>query len=270
LINPYGLKLHLFLVDYLRSDRIRDGVREFQSPSFRGENMLLYMVLLFLALAITGVLLRKRRLTEVLWLWFLGYNSLVSVRHVPLFAIVAAPILAGEITALWTRWVQARPSRSIARTLDAVTAQYHCRGLSLGLWAPAVTLWLAFSQGAGWPTDFLEGPFPVKIVAAHADELAASRVFTSDGWAGYLIYKNYPRQKVFFDDRHHYFGEPIIGDYLKIGGGSRQWRELMNRYGLDHALVGSDSPIASLLRLEPDWTAVQDDGSAVLFRRNVR
>jgi hypothetical protein len=270
LINPYGLKLHLFLVDYLRSDRIRDGVREFQSPSFRGENMLLYMVLLFLALALTGVLLRKRRLTEVLWLWFLGYNSLVSVRHVPLFAIVAAPILAGEITALWSRWVQARPSRSIARTLDAVTAQYQCRGLSLGLWAPAVTLWLAFSQGAGWPRDFLEGPFPVKIVAAHADEIAASRVFTSDGWAGYLIYKNYPRQKVFFDDRHHYFGEPIIGDYLKIGGGSRQWRELMNRYGLDHALVGSDSPIASLLRLEPDWTAVQDDGSAVLFRRNVR
>ena len=61
-----------------------------------------------------------------------------------------------------------------------------------------------------------------KIVADNADEIATSRVYTSDGWAGYLIYKNYPRQKVFFDDRHHYFGEPIIADYLKIGAGSRQ------------------------------------------------
>src|SRR5262249_30040507 len=29
LINPYGVKLHLFLIDYLRSDTIRNGVQEF-------------------------------------------------------------------------------------------------------------------------------------------------------------------------------------------------------------------------------------------------
>ena len=48
--------------------------------------------------SISGALLKKHRLTEVLWIWFLAYNSLVSVRHVPLFAIVAVPILAQEIT----------------------------------------------------------------------------------------------------------------------------------------------------------------------------
>src|SRR5690242_21173158 len=54
--------------------------QEFQSPSFRSESMYQFMALLFIGLALTAPLLRKRRLTEALWLWFLAYNSLVSVR----------------------------------------------------------------------------------------------------------------------------------------------------------------------------------------------
>jgi hypothetical protein len=266
LANPYGVKLHLFLLDYLRSDTIRNGVQEFQSPSFRSESLFHYMALVFLALAISGALLKKHRLTEVLWIWFLAYNSLVSVRHVPLFAIVAVPILAQEITAWWNRWARAQPSRSIARTLDAITGQRQCGALRLSIWAPVVVLWLALSHSGAWPENFLEGPFPVKIVAAHADEIAASRVYTSDKWAGYLIYTNYPRQQVFFDDRHHYFGEPIIGDYLTIGSGRHQWRELLEWYRFNLALCTADSPLASLLRLHPDWKTVEEDGSAVLFR----
>jgi hypothetical protein len=96
--------------------------------------------------------------------------------------------------------------------------------------------------------------------------MAASRIYTSDKWAGYLIYRNYPRQQVFFDDRHHYFGEPIIGDYLKIGGGSFQWRELLERYRFNLVLCTVDSPLASLMKLHPDWKTVEDDGSAILFR----
>jgi len=266
LVNPYGVKLHLFLVDYLRSDTIRNGVQEFQSPSFRSESMFHYMVLLFLAVAISGALLKKHRLTEALWIWFLAYNSLVSVRHVPLFAIVTVPILASEITAWWSDWAQAQSRRSIARTLDAVTGQHGCGTLRLSIWAPAVVLWLALSHSTNWPQNFHEGPFPVKIVAAHADEIAAARVYTSDKWAGYLIYRNYPRQQVFFDDRHHYFGEPIIGDYLKLGSGNRQWRELLERYRFDLALLTLDSPLASLMKIHPDWKVVEEDGSAVLFR----
>jgi hypothetical protein len=266
LINPYGVKLHLFLLDYLRSDAIRSGVQEFLSPSFRSESLFHYMFVLFLALAMTGVLLKKHRLPEVLWIWFMAYNSLVSVRHVPLFMFVAAPILAEEITAWWTRWAQAQPGRSIARTLDAITSHYQCGALRVGLWAPGAVLWLALSHASNWPENFLEGPFPVKIVAAHADEIAASRVYTSDKWAGYLIYGNYPRQQVFFDDRHLYFGEPFIGDYLKIGSGNKQWRELLERYGFNLVLCTSDSALASLMKMHPGWKTVEDDGSAVLFR----
>jgi len=268
LINPYGLKLHLYLREFLNATTILDGVQEFQSPSFRAESMFHYMIVLFLALAITGSLLKKHRLTEVLWIWFLAYNSLVSVRHVPLFMIVAAPAVAVEITAWWNRWAQKQSRRSIAGTLDEVTAQFQAGSLCWSIWTPALVLALALSHSSNWPKTLLDGPFPVKIVEAHADEIATSRVYTSDSWAGYLIYRNYPRQRVFFDDRPGYFGLAIIHDYLHLANGSFEWRELLERYRFNLVLCAANSPLSSLLKLHPDWKVVEDDGKIILFRKN--
>ena len=146
LINPYGIKLHRFIAGVLNADVIRNGVQEFQSPSFRSESMFHYMIVLFLGLAITGSLLKKHRLTEVLWIWFWAYNSLVSVRHVPLFMIVASPILASEITYWWKRWVATKPARSISRTLEAITAHYEGNAVRMSVWTPAVVVALALSH----------------------------------------------------------------------------------------------------------------------------
>jgi hypothetical protein len=268
LLNPYGIKLHLFIREYLSSDTIRNGVQEFQSPSFRSESMFHYMFILFLALALTAPLLKKRRLAEVLWIWFWAYNSLVSVRHVPLFLIVTVPIVAAEVTSKWNQWVQTQPARSIVGTLQAVTTQGQCGKLRIGLWAPAVVVALALSHSSNWPENFLDGSFPVKIVEKHAGEIAASRVYTSDKWAGYLIYKNYPRQRVFFDDRHQYFGDAIIRDYIRIGAGSPDWRKLLDSYSLNMALCPADSPLSALLKIDPDWKVADGDGKIILFRRS--
>ena len=267
LLNPYGVKLYLFIHEYLNISVIRDNVQEFQSPSFRAESMFHYMLTLFLALAITGSLLKKHRLTEVLWLWFWAYNSLVSVRHVPLFMIVAVPIVAGEATGWWRRWLAAQPARSVARTLEAITSQYETHALRIGIWAPALVLLLALSHSSRWPVNFYDGPFPVNVVEKHADEIARSRIYTSDKWAGYLIYRNYPLQRVFFDDRHQYYGESMIADYLKIGAGNPGWRELLDRYGLNMALLPEDSALSSLLKMDAAWKMIESDGKIALFRR---
>ncbi len=55
LVNPYGVKLILYIRDTLGVSAIRNGVQEFQSPSFRAESMFHFMLVLFLALAITGL-----------------------------------------------------------------------------------------------------------------------------------------------------------------------------------------------------------------------
>jgi hypothetical protein len=83
LMNPYGWGLHKHVVEYLRSDWIRNVIQEFQSPSFRNENMMQFEVLLFAGLIAVGSLVRKKRIVEPLWVLFLAYEALSSGRHVP-------------------------------------------------------------------------------------------------------------------------------------------------------------------------------------------
>nr|MDP9115165.1 hypothetical protein [Acidobacteriota bacterium] len=54
LVNPYGWGLHAHVIQYLRSDWIGKVVQEFQSPVFRGENMLQFEALLFIGLIAAG------------------------------------------------------------------------------------------------------------------------------------------------------------------------------------------------------------------------
>ena len=71
LVNPYGYGLHRHVLEYLRSDWIRNVVQEFQSPSFRNESMLQFEGLLFVGLMTAGALLRRRQVVEGLWILFL-------------------------------------------------------------------------------------------------------------------------------------------------------------------------------------------------------
>jgi len=59
LANPYGFALHVHILDYLRSDWIRNAVQEFQAPTFRGEGQFQLEILLVVGLITAGFLIKK-------------------------------------------------------------------------------------------------------------------------------------------------------------------------------------------------------------------
>ena len=91
------------------------------------------------------------------------------------------------------------------------------------------------------------------------------RVLTSDQWADYLIYRLYPQQRVFFDGRSDFFGPAIGSDYRKLLAGERPWRELLDRYQFDLALLPRDWALSTALEREPGWRQVYQDSVAVLY-----
>ena len=99
IVDPYGIRLPLHVIEVVRSRWMMSFVDEFKAPDFRSESHLALMVLLFLSLAVLIPLLRKNRITDVLWILFLAYCSLTAVRYVALFAIVCLPIIAAEWSA---------------------------------------------------------------------------------------------------------------------------------------------------------------------------
>ena len=94
------------------------------------------------------------------------------------------------------------------------------------------------------------------------------RILTSDQWADYLIFRLYPQQRVFFDGRSDFFGAAIGSDYRKLLGCEKSWRELLDRYQFDMALLPRDWALNAALEREPGWRQVYGDPLAVLYARD--
>ena len=161
LVNPYGWGLHQHILEYLRSDSIRNVIQEFQSPSFRSENMLQFEALLFVGLMTAGVLLRRRRIAEGLWVLLFAYLSLSSVRHAPVFIAVTLPLIAAEVASWWRALTQAAPKGSLAGILNQMAADSAAGFRRSSVWpAIFVIALIATGKPIRWPTDFPTELFP--------------------------------------------------------------------------------------------------------------
>jgi len=266
LLNPYGWQLHLHIARYLNSSWIMDHVQEFQSPQIRSEGMIVFALLLLATVALAPQADRFDALLVLVW----GFLALRSARHVPFFAISAAPVLASGAAAYWARLASRASPRAPLRIFWELAQEYGRR--------PRASLWLPLSAavvmlavpGAGFPDTV----FPVRAVERNLEQLtppaAMPRILTSDQWADYLIYRLYPEQRVFFDGRSDFFGPAIGSDYRKLLTGESSWREVLDRYQFDLALLPHDWALSTALDREPGWRRVYRDSVAVLYARDVR
>jgi hypothetical protein len=263
LINPYGWGLHRHVAEYLNSRWILDHVQEFQSPNIRSEGMVVFAVLLLGAVALTPRADRFEAALVMVW----GFAALRSARHVPLFAIVAAPVAASGLAAVWERAAAHAAPRAAARVLWEMGRDL-ARSARVSLWLPvSASVAILAAPAAGFPAS----RFPVEAVDRNAAQLAPGgtmpRILTSDQWADYLIFRLYPRQRVFFDGRSDFFGPEIGGDYRALMTAERTWRELLDRYEFNLALLPYDWPLSTELKREPGWRLVYEDPVAVLYAR---
>jgi hypothetical protein len=268
LVNPYGTGLHAHILSYLRSDWIRNLIQEFQAPTFRSENQLQFEALLIAGLIVVGFLIRAKRFTEVLWVVFLAHSSLTSARHAPLYAAIAGPIIAAELTAWWRKTVALAPKSSLSRILYQMGEDLAPSFRRMTPWPLVGVLALVFlNEPVKWPHDFPAQLFPVAMVRDNAALLSSGRVLTTDQWGDYFIYHFYPRQKVFIDGRSDFYGESLGRPYLHLMQASFDWRSIMNRWNFRAALLPVDWPLSTLLKQDRAWKVVQDDGRSILFVR---
>jgi hypothetical protein len=184
---------------------------------------------------------------------------------VPLFAVVAALVVASGCAAWWERLAARGGSRAAVRVFWELGQELARR--------PRVTVWLPLSAAAVMlaapAAGFPESVFPVDAVEHNTARLAPQgempRILTSDQWGDYLIFRLYPRQRVFFDGRSDFFGPAVGADYRKLMTGERPWRELLASYGFRVALLPHDWPLSTVLDREPGWRRVYEDRVAVLY-----
>jgi hypothetical protein len=134
----------------------------------------------------------------------------------------------------------------------------------------AVFLWN--SPGQAWPTEFPHIKFPVQMVERHAAKLnppgsKKPRILASDQIGDYLIYRFYPDVRVFMDGRGDFYGPEFGDEYIRIMRVDWRWRQLMEKWDFDYAMLPREWSLSEALKLDPKWNILEDSGPALLFER---
>jgi hypothetical protein len=267
LINPYGYRLHMHVAEYLRSDWIRNTIQEFQSPVFRSENVLQFEALMLLGLVAAGMLFKSRRIAEGLWIVYFAHMALGSARHIPIFVIVCAPVIAGEVSDWWRAWTGGAKKSSLFGIVNQMSGELAGSFERVSAW-PFLLVGTLVVMGAPikWPKDFPPVIFPVEMVHAHEGLILNHRVLTSDQWGDYLIYLN-PQQKVYVDGRSDFYGPEVGNEYLRVTGGQWDWEQIVKKNNFESVLLPTEVPLCQLLKRDPGWRVEEDGGRAILLVR---
>jgi hypothetical protein len=119
------------------------------------------------------------------------------------------------------------------------------------------------------PARFRADYDPRLFPAAALAELRArpaGRIFTSDQWGDYLIYRLWPEVRVFVDGRSDFYGPALEQAYLDVLHVCYDWQARLDSFGIDTVLLPPDMPLAGVLKESRRWRAVYDDGRAIVFR----
>jgi hypothetical protein len=236
-------------------------VAEFLPLNLNTATGMYFEVLLFASVLAVAGDVRNWRFSRVLLILAWGHAALTSARHVPLLAIVAAPILAEAAGSCW---------RSVAphlKRLNAVGEDYRAALTRHTAWAIVLPVLLTAAGVLARVDDYPATKYPVDMVANQSASLAGGRLFTTDEWADYLVFHLHPRVRVFLDGRSDFFGEQIVEDYKIVLAGAPGWRDKLDRYGMNLVLLPQSALIVGALKQDQNWSVISEQGGATLMRR---
>lgn len=276
LVNPYGYRLHQHIVHYLADGFYRNNIMEFQPLNFQSGQARYLEILLVLGGLAAFVRLRRASIVWPLLFLLWGHLALYSARNVEIFVLLAAPPAAEAVSILLERaprwglagWLR----RAIAafgnftREWNAFDCGPHWPALSAAAAAAIATLVFAPQGPATWRAAFDPKSFPVAAAGQLEKDGLYGGVFTEDLWGGYLIYREYPRGRVFIDGRSDFYGADFAKKYIRAMRVETGWESYLQRYGVQAVLLPPDAPLAGALRQASAWRVTYADRVAVIFR----
>ncbi len=272
-INPYGYHLHAHLAQYLTDTYALQNIAEFKSLDFLSPIAKYVEGTILVAGATAAWNIYRRRFTPALLMVTWMHLALVSVRHIPLFMILAAPQVAAFLRHLTSQMSQARVKRWIRQHATQLeTLNREVSALERVRRIPAVpilavvilALLLEARPGVAFEPRYDPELYPVRVAETLRGE---GRVFTTWVWGGYLIYHLYPAFQVFIDGRSDFYGSDFANQYSDLTKPTHTWQQTLDRYGIRTVLLPVTSPLAVVLKESRRWGPVYDDGVSILFRR---
>jgi hypothetical protein len=266
LINPFGYHILLYPFKLVSSKYIMDNILEFMSPNFHEPLLFKYFLLLMFAIfAISAV---KTNLIELLLILMFTNMSLYSIRYVPLFSIIAAPILLRQLNSILTR-SDGRLAKFLKKRSDNISKiDTSAKGY---LWPIAAIIFVVFFTKAGKiDFKFNEMTKPVAAIEFLKKEKVNGNMFDNDEFGDYIIYAAWPEYRVFFDGRGDMYGVDISKEYGRVASIMPGWNEVLKKYDISWIIFNANSALSLFLMQRDDWKLIYADKVANIFVKNVK
>lgn len=284
LLNPYFFNLWSYPLTYVlngTSNPLLRYTQEWQSPNFHDPiNLVFGLSLILLALAgiarpafaverqdRPGGLRRRVDVTFAIVLAAFTVLALQAVRLVPLYGVIALPLLAGALAGT--------PASLLpALSKDGETPPGPTEGRVNWFMAPLGVVFLAYvlmsapqAQTGVEPRTDTSFQYPVGG-ANYISKLAQPvRMYNEFAWGGYLIYRLYPRQLVFIDGRADMYREGVFDDFIIAQNAAPHWREALARYNVNLVILPHDTPLGYALDHEAGWKVGYKDDVSVIYQK---
>ena len=255
-LNPNGVRMYAYPWDTLRSEAMQSYISEWFSPNFHQYRFLAFLFMV-LAVFVATATARRVRARDLLLLAATLWGALHSIRHIPVFVLVAIPVVSLNIREWWQSGAQARTSSSrVKLAFNAV------------LIVTFVTFTLVRVRTVvSHQPDVEAEHFPAAAVAYIAKHQPPAPMISHYNWGGYLIWRLYPNYRVFIDGRADVYGDELMNKFREVmylgGKGSPD----LDSWDIKTALLPPDTPLTQALRLSNDWTEIYKDAQAVIFVR---
>ena len=83
-----------------------------------------------------------------------------------------------------------------------------------------------------------------------------------------MIYKAWPKYRVFFDGRSDMYGGILGAEYLKVARTLPGWQDVLNKRRVDWVFFNTGSLLSSALNTDPAWQLIYSDPVASIFVRD--
>jgi hypothetical protein len=273
LLNPSGIKLWSKVITHAGNKYLTDITNEFQSPDFHNGAFIPFLFTIVLLIFVLGSTKRKFS-AEMLFntsAWLM--MSLYSLRNIPLFGIVAAPILTvGLNEMLFTEnneiklinWLNGA-NRRLLKLESGLHGNY------LPIFCILIVI-LGQSFGVKFDIDgqgYALDPevFPVAAVDWLKENPQDGEMFNYFTWGGYLEYRLWPVERVFIDSKSDFYGEDFVRQYMRVILLEEGWEEVLDQYDVSWAILPTDERAANAIQSELGWAAIYQDDTTVILKK---
>lgn len=243
LLNPFFYKTYLFLFQINEYTHTVDEWLPFKPGTFYFNVFLIFSVLLGFSFLWSSKI-KPLRLILSIFLIYLGFSAM---RHAIVALIYLSPILFDNLS----------------NTNTSILKIKH-QWLTLVFILTIPFLWSFQKKEQNLTISVNHEVLCVQASSFLKKHHVRGQIYNDYNFGGYLIWDQYPSQKVFVDGRLEIYGGQVLKDYYTISKAMPGWESLLEQYQINVVVVRTERAIAQAIAEHPQWDLVYFDYNALI------